>query len=145
MPHYSSRSPGEGNGNPLQYSCLENPLVGGAWQATVHGVAKSRTRLSDFTFYFLLLFYLVWLKLQIIGRKTREVSVIFVIYCQAYILSVWFVTADVGLSRLAEAVVWFLYCFSFPPFTYCTLWKGVTLVNHPQRVGNYLPPPWLPT
>ena len=43
------RSPGEGNGNPLQYSCLVNPMDGGAWWATVHGVAKSRTRLSDFT------------------------------------------------------------------------------------------------
>ena len=43
------RSPGEGNGNPLQYSCLENPMDGGAWWATVHGVAKSWTRLSDFT------------------------------------------------------------------------------------------------
>ena len=43
------RYPGEGNGNPLQYSCLENPMDGGAWWATVHGVAKSRTRLSDFT------------------------------------------------------------------------------------------------
>ena len=42
-------SPGEGNGNPLQYSCLENPMDGGAWQATVHRVAKSRTRLSDVT------------------------------------------------------------------------------------------------
>ena len=38
------RSPGGGRGNPLQYSCLENPLDGGAWQATVHGVAKSQTR-----------------------------------------------------------------------------------------------------
>ena len=47
------RSPGEGNGNPLQYSCLENPMDGGAWSAAVHGVAKSRTRLSDFTFTFL--------------------------------------------------------------------------------------------
>ena len=37
------KSPGEGNGNPLQYSCLENPMDGGAWQATVHGVAKSWT------------------------------------------------------------------------------------------------------
>ena len=37
------RSPGEGNGNPLQYSCLGNPMEGGAWQATVQGVAKSRT------------------------------------------------------------------------------------------------------
>ena len=43
------RSPGEGNGKPLQYSCLENPMVGGAWWATVHGVPKSQTRLSDFT------------------------------------------------------------------------------------------------
>ena len=43
---------GEGNGNPLQYSCLENPMDGGAWWAAVHGVAKSRTRLSNFTFAF---------------------------------------------------------------------------------------------
>ena len=42
----------EGNGNPLQYSCLENPMDGGAWEAAVHGVAKSLTRLSDFTFTF---------------------------------------------------------------------------------------------
>ena len=46
----SGRSPGEGNGNPLQYSCLEKPMDGGAWWATVHSVAKSRTRLSNFTF-----------------------------------------------------------------------------------------------
>ena len=43
------RSPGEGNGTPLQYSCLENPVGGGDWQATVHGVAKRWIRLSDFT------------------------------------------------------------------------------------------------
>ena len=42
--------PGEGNGNPLQYSCLENPMDRGAWQATAHGVTKSRKRLSDFYF-----------------------------------------------------------------------------------------------
>ena len=41
------RSPGVGNGNPLQYSYLENPMDRGAWWATVHGVAKSQTRLSD--------------------------------------------------------------------------------------------------
>ena len=46
------RSPGEGNGNPLQYSCLENPMEGGAWQAAVHAVTESQTRLSDFTFTF---------------------------------------------------------------------------------------------
>ena len=43
---------GEGNGTPLQYSCLENPMDGGAWWAAVHGVAKSWTRLSDFPFIF---------------------------------------------------------------------------------------------
>ena len=44
--------PGEGNGTPLQYSCLENPMDGGAWWAAVHGVAKSQIQLSDFTFHF---------------------------------------------------------------------------------------------
>ena len=43
---------GEGDGSPLQRSCLENPMDGGAWWATVHGVTKSQTRLSDFTFAF---------------------------------------------------------------------------------------------
>ena len=42
----------EGSGTPLQYSCLENPMDGGAWWAAVHGVAKSRTRLNDLTFTF---------------------------------------------------------------------------------------------
>ena len=42
----------EGNGTPLQYSCLENPMDGGAWWAAARGVAKSRIRLSDFTFTF---------------------------------------------------------------------------------------------
>ena len=48
----SGRSPGEGNGNLLQYYCLENPMDRRAWWATAHGVAKSWTRLSDFTFTF---------------------------------------------------------------------------------------------
>ena len=43
---------GEGNGTPLQYSCLENPMDRGAWWAAVHGVVESRKRLSDFTFHF---------------------------------------------------------------------------------------------
>ena len=47
-----SRFSGEGNGNPLQYSCLENPMDGGAWWAAFHGIARSRTPLSDFTFTF---------------------------------------------------------------------------------------------
>ena len=45
------RSPAGGHGNPLQYSCLENPMDRGAWQATVHGITKSQTRLSDFHFH----------------------------------------------------------------------------------------------
>ena len=54
MEHYINLADnvGEGNGTPLQYSCLKNPMGGGACQAAVHGVAKSRTRLSDFTFTF---------------------------------------------------------------------------------------------
>ena len=47
-------APGEGNGNPFQYSFLENPMDRGAWWATVHGVAKSQTQLSDFIFTFIL-------------------------------------------------------------------------------------------
>ena len=43
---------GEGNGTPLQYSCLENPMEGGAWKAAAHGIAEGRTRLSDFTTLF---------------------------------------------------------------------------------------------
>ena len=52
--HFSLSCTGEGNGNPLQTSCLENPRDGGAWWAAVHGVARSQTRLSDlpFTFHF---------------------------------------------------------------------------------------------
>ena len=48
----SGRSSGEGNCTPLQYSCLENPMDGGTWWAAVHGVIKSWTRLSDFTYTF---------------------------------------------------------------------------------------------
>ena len=46
------RSSGKGNGNTFQYSCLENPMDKGAWRATVYGVAKSQTQLSDFHFDF---------------------------------------------------------------------------------------------
>ena len=53
----SGQSPGEGNVNPLQYSCLGNPMDGGNWWATVHGVAKSHTRLSDFTLCILYIQY----------------------------------------------------------------------------------------
>ena len=50
------RSPGGGNGNPLQYFCLENPMDRGAWWATVHGVAKSWTRLSNYYFIYIYIY-----------------------------------------------------------------------------------------
>ena len=50
--HFSLSCIGEGNGNPVQCSCLENPRDSGAWWTAVHGISKSRTRLSDFTFTF---------------------------------------------------------------------------------------------
>ena len=55
----SGRSPGEGNGNLLQYTCLENPMDGGAWQATVHRVTKSQTRLNDFASLCIYLIYFI--------------------------------------------------------------------------------------
>ena len=60
------RSPGEGNGNPLQYSCLENPMDGESSWATVHGVSKSQTRLNDFTFTF--------------KKKLRLLSIVIIIF-----------------------------------------------------------------
>ena len=70
------RSPGEGNGNPLQYYCLENPMDRGALQATVHGVAKSQTRLSDFTFTFTTLIIREMLKLyrEFMDRTVDTIS-----------------------------------------------------------------------
>ena len=62
------RSPGEGNGNPFQYSCLENSLDRGAWQATVHGVAKSWTQLSNFTFY------CYWIKYELSHHSPQALS-----------------------------------------------------------------------
>ena len=52
IPDFLSHIIGEGNGTPLRYSCLENPMDGGGWWAAVHGVAKSQARLNDFTFTF---------------------------------------------------------------------------------------------
>ena len=76
----SGRSPGEGNGNPLQYSCLENPMDGGAWRATVHGVAKSRTRLNSYcvsfpAFNFFHLFVKFIFNWRIVALKVKKMSV----------------------------------------------------------------------
>ena len=67
--HGLGRIPGEGNSDPLQYSCLGNPMDRGAWWAAVHGVTKSRTRLSDFTY---LLTYLLKIFLQQKQTNKRE-------------------------------------------------------------------------
>ena len=64
----SGRSPGEGNGTSLQYSGLENPMDRGAWWATVHGVTKSWTQLSDFTFH-------IYTSIYILGDYTHQVEV----------------------------------------------------------------------
>ena len=67
------RSLGEGNGNPLQYSCLENPIDRGAWRATVHGVAKSRTQLS--THSVVVLFNLIAITVRE-GNSENKISVV---------------------------------------------------------------------
>ena len=67
----SGRSPGEENGNPLQYFCLENPMDREAWQAAIHGVTKSRTQLSDLTttnmkYYMISFLHNIFLSLELI-------------------------------------------------------------------------------
>ena len=73
------RSPGEGNGNPLHYSWLENPMDRGAWQATVHGVAKSQTRVRDFNFNYLNMNFL----------KIEEVHRLIVSYVAGKKIRIW--------------------------------------------------------
>ena len=77
----SGRSPGEGNGNPLQYSCLENPMDRGAWQATIDRVTKSQTRLSNWHFHsiVLLLFsslsaFYIWEMYKFVNWSTEKLS-----------------------------------------------------------------------
>ena len=65
------RSPGEGNGTPLQYSCLENPMGGEAWWATVHGVAKSQTRLSNCPFTFTYCPYTVFIPMMHLRKEQK--------------------------------------------------------------------------
>ena len=66
----------EGNGTPLQYSCLENSMDGGAWWAIVHGVAKSRTRLSDFHFHFLSLDFFFMVTVNVIRYRDKHFTVL---------------------------------------------------------------------
>ena len=69
----SGRSPGEGNGNPLQYSCLENSMDSGAWWAIVYRIIKSQTRLSNYHFHFHSLFSIINLDITI-SKSLRMVA-----------------------------------------------------------------------
>ena len=101
------RSRGEGNGNPLQYSYLENPMEGWAWQATVHGFTKSRTRLSDFTFTF-----------------TKDLLLSFVnifLFCCFFVLlflSLWFDNSLClyDLTSFSFSFVYLFRCFLWLPW-----------------------------
>ena len=79
------RSPGGGHGSPLQYSCLENPMDRGAWQATVHGVAKSQTRLSHKAHY---LFGYFWSQLWDTGSLLHHEGS-FIEMCRLSSLGTW--------------------------------------------------------
>ena len=106
------RSPGEANGNPLQYSCLENPMDGEAWWATVHGVAKSWTQLSDFTFTFLLLFTIKLMKDQL-----KPSSVL--ISISLLVLYIWICTSVCVCVPMCEHPHgWFVLCQLFTSFSY---------------------------
>ena len=76
------RSPWGGHDNPPQYSCLENPVNRGAWYATVHGVAKSRTRLSDFTSLHFIYIYLTNSCEKKRSKKQRRKGKIFASDCR---------------------------------------------------------------
>ena len=69
----SGRSPGEGNGDPLQYSCLENSVDRGTWRAIVHGITKSQTWLSDWYFHFSLMVRLI---LESQDRKRKKIDLV---------------------------------------------------------------------
>ena len=92
----SGRSPGEGNGNPLQYSYLENSVDRGAWWATLHGVAKSQTQLSDLTLYacpippplqslVINLYSAFPLNLPVLGTLYKWKHTVFILLCLAYL------------------------------------------------------------
>ena len=115
----SGRSPGAGNGNPLQYSCLENSMDGGTLQATVHGVAKSRRRLSDFTsLHFNLVYYPPVLLSQNLDRIKP--------YClKAYITSneltqhlcIHLRTILVGILKIISEIIFCVIWFKLEAFT----------------------------
>ena len=101
----SARGPGEGNGTPLQYSCLENPMDGGACQATVHGVAKSRTRLSNFTFFLSQNYYFLLINLLSFIFGCARSSCFVWAFLQLWQVVLLFIAACTILIAMASLVV----------------------------------------
>ena len=95
----SGRAPGEGNGNRLQYPCLENPMDRGAWWATVHGVPKSRTQLSDCHTHMHTHTTFHWIKLQLCYHSVQEHEV-------ARPFSYHYVTLIVGIYNVVFLFNW---------------------------------------
>ena len=116
------RSPGEGNGNPFQYSCLENPMDGGAWQATIHGVTKSRTRLNDFTFFLSIIYGLYYVE---VGSFYAHLLNSFSHKC-VLILSKAF-------SASIEMLIWFL---SFNMLIWCITLIDLHILKNPCIAGT---------
>ena len=92
----SGRSPAEGNGNPLQYSCLENPMDGGAWWATVHRVEKSQTLLSDFTLLHLFPYVCVCVCVCVLGHFS----------CVQLFMTPWTIVCQAPLSLRFSRQEW---------------------------------------
>ena len=116
-------SPGEGNGNPLQYSCLENPVDGGAWSATVHRVTKSRTRLSDFT--------LPYLTLPYVPSLPAFWRVFFLFIINGY----WILSK--ALSASIEMIIWLLF---FNLLMWCITLIDLWILKNPCIPG--IKPTW---
>ena len=123
----SGRSPGERNGNPLQYSCLENPMGRGAWGATVRGVTKSRTWLSDFTFHFhivpcLVLTVASWPANRFLRRQVRWSGIPISLRVFQFVV----IHTVKGFSIVNEAKVDFLEfpCFFYDRMDVCNLISG---------------------
>ena len=147
-----SASFGEGNGTPLQYSCLENPMDGGAWQATVHGVAKSQTQLSNFTsLHFItggktVLPFLVWevdwgehLPRGMLGSNFRQTQV----QQRAHLVSTFSQLLSAQNNPMSEWLFWgVIFCFpTHPSPTYPSIYTSIALgIPHilypPGRVSS---------
>ena len=111
---------GEGNSNPLQSSCLDNPTDGGAWWATVHGAEKSLKRLSDFPFTFPP-FYLPWSD----GTRSHDLTFLFLFFYLSFIYSFYF-----------TILYWFCHTSTW-------IHHGCTCVPHPEP-PSHLPPHPIP-